>query len=127
MRREIYVRVIEAANCIVREGLTVRACARWFGIGKTTIHKDMRERLPEIDPALASRVDAVLRQNRSERHLRGGAATKALYLRQKKRDAGASAPSAGQAERAGKHPRPGGCRTGARLTPGAGRPCPALD
>ena len=79
LKREVYLRVIEAARYIVWAGATVRACADRFGVSKTTIHKDMRERLPEIDSALAGRVDAVLRKNRAERHLRGGAATKARY------------------------------------------------
>ena len=79
MRREVYLRALEAGRFIVREGATVRSCAARFGVSKTTIHKDMRQRLPEIDPALAARVDGELRRNRAERHLRGGAATKARY------------------------------------------------
>lgn len=79
LKREIYLRVTEAARYIAREGATVRACAERFGVSKTTIHKDMRERLPQIDSALAGRVDAVLRRNRAERHLRGGAATRRKY------------------------------------------------
>ena len=79
MKREIYLRVMEAARYIAREGATVRACARKFGVSKTTIHKDMRLRLPQIDSALAGRVGEVLAQNRAERHIRGGQATREKY------------------------------------------------
>ena len=81
MKREIYLRVTEAAEYIAREGVTVRACAEKFGVSKTTIHKDMRERLPEIDSALAERVSGVLAKNRAERHIRGGMATREKYGR----------------------------------------------
>lgn len=83
MKSEIRERVTRAAKHILRTGDTVRACAKRFGVSKTTIHKDMRQRLPEINPALAKRVDAVLRKNLEERHIRGGQATKAKYRREK--------------------------------------------
>ena len=70
MKREIQTRVTEAARYILRTGATVRACAEAFGVSKTTIHKDMRERLPALDPAMARRVDGVLGKNRAERHIR---------------------------------------------------------
>lgn len=81
MKMEIQDRVLEAAAYILETGATVRACAGKFGVSKTTIHKDMRERLPGIDRALAKRVDTVLRKNLEERHIRGGMATKARYAR----------------------------------------------
>lgn len=84
MKREVEGRVVAAAKYILKHDATVRACADRFGVSKTTIHKDMRERLPEINPALAGRVDAVLRKNREERHIRGGEATKNMYLKKKK-------------------------------------------
>lgn len=74
-------RVLDAAAHIARTGDTVRGCAARFGLSKTTVHKDMRERLPRIDPALAARVDAALERNRLERHLRGGEATRRRYGR----------------------------------------------
>ena len=83
MKREVQLRVVEAAKYILKTGATVRACAEAFGVSKTTIHKDMRERLPELSPAMARLVDAVLNKNRAERHLRGGQATKEKYQRQK--------------------------------------------
>ena len=83
MKREVQTRVAEAAQYILKTGATVRACAEAFGVSKTTIHKDMRERLPGLDPAMARRVDRVLNKNREERHIRGGQATKEKYVRQR--------------------------------------------
>ena len=79
MRREIQIRVVDSAEYIVATGATVRACARKFGVSKSTIHKDMRLRLPDIDPVLARQVDRVLGINRAERHIRGGQATRRKY------------------------------------------------
>jgi len=81
VKREVQLRVTEAAKHILKTGATVRACAEAFGVSKTTIHKDMRERLPELNPAMASLVDRVLKKNREERHIRGGQATKEKYRR----------------------------------------------
>ena len=72
-------RVTEEAKYILDTGATVRACAKKSGVGKTTVHKDMREKLPLIDAALARRVGVVLDRNRNERHLRGGEATRKKY------------------------------------------------
>lgn len=82
-KREVQLRVVEAAKYILKTGATVRACAEQFGVSKTTIHKDMRERLPALSPSMARRVDAILNKNRAERHIRGGQATKEKY---RKRD-----------------------------------------
>ena len=86
MRHEIQMRVMEAAEYIISTGATVRACAHRFCVSKSTIHKDMRSRLPEIDPVLTKQVDKVLGINRAERHIRGGLATRRKYneLRNKK-------------------------------------------
>lgn len=83
MKREIYIRVTDAARHILATGATVRQCAERFGVSKTTIHKDMRKRLKEIDPGLFAEVSAVLDKNRRERHLRGGMATRRKYERQR--------------------------------------------
>ena len=83
MKREVQTRVTEAAKYILKTGATVRACAEVFGVSKTTIHKDMRERLPELSPSMARRVDAVLRKNRDERHIRGGQATREKYRKER--------------------------------------------
>lgn len=79
VKREIYIRVTEEARHILETGTTVRRCAQKFGVSKTTIHKDMRHRLREIDPGLARDVSDVLEKNRRERHLRGGNATREKY------------------------------------------------
>lgn len=79
VREDVHLRVLQAAEHMLETGATVRACAARYAVSKTTIHKDMRERLPKIDPALARQIDAVLRRNLEERHLRGGAATHAKY------------------------------------------------
>ena len=79
MRQHIVRRVKDCARYMLKTGATVRSCAEQFGISKTTVHKDMRERLPLIDPRLSRAVDQVLLVNRRERHIRGGLATKQKY------------------------------------------------
>lgn len=79
MRRDIQDRVIEVAEHILKTGATVRACANLFGVSKTTIHKDMRERLPQLNYAMFRRVDLILKKNLEERHIRGGMATRRKY------------------------------------------------
>lgn len=69
---------------IAETGCTVRACAAHFGVSKSTVHKDVTQRLPLIDPALSKRVQKVLGVNLSERHLRGGNATREKYAKCKK-------------------------------------------
>ena len=79
MKQEVQRRVAAAARHILKTGATVRACAETFGVSKTTIHKDMRERLKEISPALYAQVSQVLAKNKAERHIRGGEATREKY------------------------------------------------
>ena len=79
MRRNIEERVRETAEYIVENRSTVRAAAKRFGISKSTVHKDVTERLAEIDPRLCSQVRALLEQNKAERHIRGGMATRRKY------------------------------------------------
>ena len=83
MREDIIERVETAARYILATGATVRECARVMGVSKTTIHKDMREKLKLIHPGLAHDVGEVLDKNRAERHLRGGMATKMRYGKEK--------------------------------------------
>ena len=83
VKREIYIRVTDAARHILATGATVRQCAERFGVSKTTIHKDMRNCLKDIDPGLFAEVSAVLDKNRRERHLRGGMATRRKYERRR--------------------------------------------
>ena len=69
------------AGYILESGATVRAAAKKFGISKSTVHKDITERLFKINPPLAKEVKTVLDHNKAERHLRGGEATKMKYLK----------------------------------------------
>lgn len=80
MKDYIEERAVEIANYIVDEKSTVRQAAKKFGVSKSTIHKDVTERLLLINPSLAGRVRKVLDLNKSERHIRGGLATKEKYL-----------------------------------------------
>ncbi len=82
MKTYIEERAIEVANYIIEQNATVRQTAKKFGISKSTVHKDVTERLEEIDPVLAKRARIVLDVNKSERHIRGGLATKEKYLQQ---------------------------------------------
>ena len=72
-------RAYELAVYMIENGTTVRAAAQKFGISKSTVHKDLTTRLPQYSPALYLQVRAVLDQNKAERHLRGGLATKQKY------------------------------------------------
>ena len=77
-------RVIREGEYIVETGCTVRACAKILGSSKSTVHKDVTERLEEIDGELYERVRTVLEKNLSERHIRGGMATKSKYEQRRK-------------------------------------------
>lgn len=79
MKAYIEERATELANYIIEKKSTVRAAAKKFGISKSTVHKDVTERLAQIRPDLAESVRMVLEENKAERHLRGGEATKAKY------------------------------------------------
>ena len=68
---------------IVKTGATVRAAAAAFGVSKSTVHKDITEKLEKINPSLYCSVKEVLDKNKSERHIRGGEATKEKYRRLK--------------------------------------------
>lgn len=80
MKDYIEERAIQIANYIIETNATVRKTAKEFGVSKSTVHKDVVERLEYINPALALRARAVLNQNKAERHIRGGLATKEKYL-----------------------------------------------
>jgi len=73
-------RVLEIASYIIETKATVRQAAKIFGVSKSTVHKDMTERLPEINPEKARLVKKVLEFNKAERHIRGGRATRRKYL-----------------------------------------------
>lgn len=76
---EIESRVIQIGEYVSATGATVRAAAKKFGVSKSTVHKDLSERLKTTDGELYSAVAKVLEQNLAERHLRGGMATKEKY------------------------------------------------
>lgn len=82
MKDYIEKRAIELAQYIIEHNATVRKTAKIFNISKSTVHKDVHERLSRINPALYKEAQAVLEQNKAERHIRGGMATREKYLRQ---------------------------------------------
>ena len=76
-------RACELAHYIVDSKDTVRGAAKRFGISKSTVHKDVSERLLKINPGLATEVREILDENKAERHIRGGMATKMKYIHMK--------------------------------------------
>ena len=77
-------RVLKCAEYIVATGCTVRACSAYFGISKSTVHKDVSERLKYVDLELYENVREVLEKNLNERHIRGGMATREKYEKMSK-------------------------------------------
>lgn len=86
MREDLIVRVLKEAYYIAETGATVRETARVFLYSKSTVHKDVTERLFNMDKTLYERVKKVLRKNLDERHIRGGLATRAKYLKAERSD-----------------------------------------
>lgn len=76
-------RAIALAHYIIETKDTVRSTAKKFGVSKSTVHKDVSDRLLKINPILAKEVREILNENKAERHIRGGMATKLKYLREK--------------------------------------------
>jgi putative DeoR family transcriptional regulator (stage III sporulation protein D) len=83
LKEYIEERAIDIANYIIENNTTVRQTAKQFGISKSTVHKDVTERLMLINPAHATQSRKVLDLNKSERHIRGGLATKDKYMRER--------------------------------------------
>ena len=79
MKEQPEARAVILGEYIVRQKATVRAAAEWFGVSKSTVHKDVAERLKYVDPQLYKRVKTVLEINKAQRHIRGGLATKQKY------------------------------------------------
>ena len=79
MQTDMEQRVQRLAVHMIENRATVRATAQIFGISKSTVHKDLTTRLPQINPLLYEQVRALLDQNRAERHIRGGMATRRKY------------------------------------------------
>ncbi len=82
MRCYIEERTVELANYIIEHKCTVREAARKFGISKSTVHKDVTERLIKINRTLAEQTREILMENKQERHIRGGIATREKYLKE---------------------------------------------
>ena len=84
MKSYIEERAVEIAKYIIDNNATVRQTAKQFGIriSKSTVHKDVTERLSQVNPTLAREARKVLDVNKSERHIRGGLATREKYLHQ---------------------------------------------
>ena len=80
MKDYIEERAVDVAHYIIESNATVRQTAKKFGISKSTVHKDVTDRLAQINPALAKQARKVLDRNKSERHIRGGMATRENYL-----------------------------------------------
>lgn len=81
MNDVIWKRAVDIGEYIRDTQSTVREAARIFGVSKSTVHKDVTERLPKIRPQLAKLVREILDVNKAERHIRGGEATKKKYER----------------------------------------------
>lgn len=88
LRDYIEERAEEIGQYIVESGATVRQTAKKFGVSKSTVHKDVTERLVKINPFLAARIRVVLDVNKAERHIRGGMATKEKYLHEREEQEG---------------------------------------
>ena len=79
MRDDLETRARELAVYLIERRTTIRDAAKHFSISKSTVHKDLSERLERIDRGLYIQVKAILDQNKAERHIRGGAATRRKY------------------------------------------------
>lgn len=80
---EVEKRAVEAAVYFIENNSTIRETAKVLGYSKSTIHKDLTETLPKINPHLANVVRELLDSNKAERHIRGGKATKEKYLNER--------------------------------------------
>ena len=79
MKDTIEMRACKLAVYMIETGATVRSAAGHFGISKSTVHKDLTQRLSRSNPALYQEVRKILERNKQERHIRGGMATKRKY------------------------------------------------
>lgn len=85
MTDTIEERACALAVYIIETGATVRSAAKYFGISKSTVHKDLSQRLPQYNKTLYQQVRKILNLNKAERHIRGGQATRKKYQLQKKK------------------------------------------
>lgn len=81
MKDYIERRTLELAHYIINNKATVRYAAKKFNISKSTVHKDITQRLKKINPTLAEQIRIILEENKNERHIRGGIATREKYKR----------------------------------------------
>lgn len=81
MKDYIEARTLELAKYIIENSTTVRNTAKKFGISKSTVHKDVTDRLYHINHSMHAKVQQILAQNKAERHIRGGIATKIKYMK----------------------------------------------
>ena len=79
MKEDLNKRACELAVYMIETGATVRTAAQHFGISKSTVHKDLTQRLDQYNPALYTQVREILDLNKQERHIRGGLATRRKY------------------------------------------------
>lgn len=79
MKGNIEQRACDLAVYIIENRTTVRAAAKRFGISKSTVHKDLQDRLPQINASLYKQVKEILEINKAQRHIRGGLATRKKY------------------------------------------------
>ena len=81
---DIHDRACQLAVYMIETGGTVRSAAQKFGISKSTVHKDLQQRLKQCNPALYLQVKALMDENKAQRHIRGGMATREKYRRSAK-------------------------------------------
>lgn len=79
MKGNLEERAEELALYLIENKATVRAAAKQYGVSKSTVHKDIAERLPQINRSLYLQVKEVLDENKAQRHIRGGLATRKKY------------------------------------------------
>jgi len=79
-------RCTRLARHIIESGCTVRDAAAWYGISKSTVHKDVTDRLKTENPGLYAQVKEILEKNKAERHIRGGEATRLKYMKKNRRE-----------------------------------------
>jgi putative DeoR family transcriptional regulator (stage III sporulation protein D) len=85
LKQYIEERALELGAFIIENRTTVRAAAQMFGISKSTVHKDVTERLKKLNPSMAKQVRRILEENKAERHIRGGEATRIKYKKDERR------------------------------------------
>jgi putative DeoR family transcriptional regulator (stage III sporulation protein D) len=85
LKQYIEERALELGAFIIENRTTVRAAAQMFGISKSTVHKDVTERLKKLNPSMAKQVRRILEENKAERHIRGGEATRIKYKKDERK------------------------------------------